>query len=502
MQQYFYPSSAWVLRLWNKFRSKSSLPASMQLFMLGAGFVVLPLAARIIDHHGAMYGVLLSLLAYPGLPRKADRRLHDINSGGSEVPRDLLVEPILGKIFDCAATIFEARAATFVIRDESRGLLFTGSIRRNGTRSVCKIQVSHPKPAPSLQMSPWQAVALKKSSTGIVSTGLDIDGNLLDIAWSQEELSGLYRGNFKKLLISKLEFCERWNGHICFCDPIFPKEARFALRALQQIVEVVVRDYEIRIAERNQARAEERQHIARDLHDGTIQSLCAAEMRLEAARQSRSHALDADAVEALASTQSLIVREIQRLRRQIEFLKRGFYDGELEPRLTEMIREFEVSTGISVSFNYDLNVEIITPSLALELAYLIREGLSNVRKHSGSKRVEIALSGEYSVQLSIQDYGCGLGFSGELSQYELEQRGIGPTVIRERVLANNGTLTITSLCGSGTRLLISLPARLREGDYGEGLLRQREPDRSIASDRKRPRPSEEAGRRSTSGTDG
>lgn len=274
------------------------------------------------------------------------------------------------------------------------------------------------------------------------------------------------------------------------------------LQAVQRIVEMAVNGHEHRIVQCNRARSEERQHIARDLHDGAIQSLCAAEMRLGQIRQGISSGHGEDAVEALASAQNLIIREIRKLRLQVECLRKGAFDDALKPRLAELIEDFELTAGISAIFHCDINEDIVSPKLALELLYFVQEGLSNARKHSGCSRVEVTLTGEKFVQLTIQDNGSGLGFTGERSLDELGQCCVGPCVIRERVTANGGSLTITSHPDSGTRLCIHIPVRNRQFESGATLTENFVPDLLSASARKGPQPFDEVRRRSATRTHG
>ena len=500
MQQYFLPSSAWIRRLWNERRPRDVRSLLSWIFALGVAGVALLLETRVDSDHGVLSPVLLGLLAYPAFPRNLDDHFRSTDQSQPDVAKGFPLAPVLEEISALIDGVFQARVANFVLGDERRGGWFTGSIERVGSR--VELRCAHSETGSPLLALPWQTVALTKSASGIASTGLDRDGKVLGIVGPFEELSAVWPGEFKRLLISKLEISGRWTGHVTFCDFEFHKEDQFAVRALQRIVEVAVRDYEMQIANCDQARSDERERIARNLHDGAIQSLSAAEMRLEEIRQTMLQEVNVDGAETLASVQNLIIREIRKLREQIDCLRKGTYDEPLEPRLGELIRDFERSTGISTSFSYRINEEIVSPTMALELVYLIQEGLSNVRKHSRSKCVEIALSGEDSILLTIEDHGCGLGFSGKCSLEKLEQCGLVPCVIRERVVANGGTLTITSSCESGTRLCISLPAGERVIDSNRISIPPSEPESCDARGRKGPRSIEEARYRSVTRTHG
>ena len=69
------------------------------------------------------------------------------------------------------------------------------------------------------------------------------------------------------------------------------------------------------------------------------------------------------------------------------------------------------------------------------------------------------------LQLTVEDDGKGFSFSGRLSDAELEMRGIGPGVIRERVHLLAGKLAIESTPGHGARLEVRIPPA-RKANHG------------------------------------
>jgi signal transduction histidine kinase len=72
--------------------------------------------------------------------------------------------------------------------------------------------------------------------------------------------------------------------------------------------------------------------------------------------------------------------------------------------------------------------------------------------------------------LTVEDDGRGFGFSGRLSNVELETTGKGPAVIRERVRLLAGELAIESTPGHGARLEVRIPPsrRTNHGDPNRG----------------------------------
>ena len=95
-----------------------------------------------------------------------------------------------------------------------------------------------------------------------------------------------------------------------------------------------------------------------------------------------------------------------------------------------------------------------------ELLRVLHEALVNVRKHSGARHVVVRFtSSEGAPTLVIDNDGRGLDFIGRLSHAELDQYRKGPLVIKERVRAIGGRLTVES-SDRGVRLTIELPPRV------------------------------------------
>jgi two-component system NarL family sensor kinase len=92
------------------------------------------------------------------------------------------------------------------------------------------------------------------------------------------------------------------------------------------------------------------------------------------------------------------------------------------------------------------------------VATIAHAALINVRRHSRATRASVRVESDASGwMLIVEDNGTGMGFTGTRSHDELERRGAGPRVIRERVADMGGRLSVTS-SPAGTRLEIAFQA--------------------------------------------
>ncbi len=269
----------------------------------------------------------------------------------------------------------------------------------------------------------------------------------------------LEKHGFQSVAAVALSFKEDATGCLFLIDPVFDfgdKESlSFLESAVTQVVPVVHNVYLFRRL-RSTIGAIERGRVARELHDGVIQSLIAAEMQLEAMRrESRGRSSDED----VARVQGILRAEVVNLRRLMNELSHS----ELSPRqllsfLTDTVEQFRRETGIAARFVCDEQQVSVSSLLAREVAQITREALANVRKHADARNVLVRFGSENgNWKLVIHDDGRGFGFVGRMSLEELNVEWKGPLVIKERIAAVGGDLVIESREGYGARLEITLP---------------------------------------------
>jgi len=217
------------------------------------------------------------------------------------------------------------------------------------------------------------------------------------------------------------------------------------------------------LAERlKQLRAEvERASLARELHDGALQTLFAVEMQLGVLRRQMASQAVTVAQEELGRIQDLLLEEGRKLRELMQQMKPPDVDAKnLRAHLIEVVERFQRETGITARFVCESAVVALRPRVCIAMARIVQEGLVNVRKHSSASHVLVQIdrrNGHW--RLTIEDNGHGFPFSGCFSQADLEADGRGPLVIMECVRLIDGQLTLESIAGRGSRLEITIPRK-------------------------------------------
>lgn len=201
----------------------------------------------------------------------------------------------------------------------------------------------------------------------------------------------------------------------------------------------------------------ERARWARDLHDETLQSLSALQIRLSNARR-------------LGKPETLT----QAVEEAVEYLQAGIADlraliTDLRPAaldelgveaalqaLVERVRHRGIEVDASIDLDYEQGRSRVrhTPELEVAVYRIVQEALSNAAKHGRAARAVVEIHEDAStVHLTVRD--DGEGFDPEMAQ----SSGFGVQGMRERVQLLDGSLQIESAPGAGTTVRATLPAR-------------------------------------------
>ncbi|MGZ5295305.1 MAG: GAF domain-containing sensor histidine kinase [Actinomycetota bacterium] len=194
---------------------------------------------------------------------------------------------------------------------------------------------------------------------------------------------------------------------------------------------------------------DDRERIAKELHDGVIQSLFAVGMSLQGAA---ALAQDEGITVRIEAAVEDIDRAIRDLRNYIFGLRPGILaDRQLDQALRELGVEFEQRSGVVTVVDVDPGIAAELASIASDVVQITREALSNVGRHAEATTCRVSLRrGADGAILTIDDDGRGfeLGAVGE---------GLGIGNLRDRVTSLGGSLGIQSSAGEGTTIRAVLP---------------------------------------------
>jgi signal transduction histidine kinase len=196
---------------------------------------------------------------------------------------------------------------------------------------------------------------------------------------------------------------------------------------------------------------DDRERIAKELHDGVIQSLFAVGMGLQG---TAALANDEEIGRRIDDAVTEIDRSIRDLRNYIFGLRPGILAyRQLDQALRELGAEFETRSGVVTVVDIDERLAAELASRAGDLVQLTREALSNVGRHAKAAtcRVSLRRGSNGLAVLEIDDDGTGFDL-------EASPTGMGLANMRDRVAALGGDLSIDSVGSEGTTVRLTLPA--------------------------------------------
>jgi signal transduction histidine kinase len=270
---------------------------------------------------------------------------------------------------------------------------------------------------------------------------------------------------FRRLISAPISLGAEWSGRIFIIDPRLDLRllalAYFLQTLVQQVGPAVFSVYLLGQL-RARAGAIERARVARELHDGVIQSLIGVEMQLEVLRGQDAFRTTLAGSE-LTRLQGVVHSEVLNLRELMQQMRPAEFDpDELLDHLADMVQRFGRDTGITAHFSADRREVKLPRHVCFELVRIVQEGLVNIRKHSAAANVIVRFGTRTGYWLlEIDDDGRGFPFEGRLGQAELDARRSGPIIIKERVRAIGGELAISSTPGRGSRLEVLVPQEAR-----------------------------------------
>ncbi|AFY49745.1 signal transduction histidine kinase [Nostoc sp. PCC 7524] len=209
-----------------------------------------------------------------------------------------------------------------------------------------------------------------------------------------------------------------------------------------------LRQYALRIE--NQATLEERNRIAREIHDSLGHSLTALNLQLETAL--KLYQANPDKAQSfLARAKELGSKALQDVRQSVSTMRsHPLQEQSLAQAIDNLAEDFQRSSNMilhrHINLEYPLSTEVNTA-----LYRIIQESLTNISKHARATEVNLEISiNRGSLHLIIQDNGRG---------FDIQQNttGFGLQSMRDRTLALGGKFTINSAFGCGCQITVDIP---------------------------------------------
>lgn len=198
---------------------------------------------------------------------------------------------------------------------------------------------------------------------------------------------------------------------------------------------------------------DERQRLAREIHDTIAQGLAATLIQLQAAQQ------EADPRVRLARTTDLVRNTLGEARRSVMDLAPGpLTSTSLADAVTGLVQDWAQDHPLRAEVVITGQARPLHAEVEATVLRIAQEALSNVSKHAGAGRVGVTLTyAEEEVALDVRDDGAGFDPGTSVTETSFGLRGM-----RQRAARLAGTLDIETSIGQGTAVSLHLPALPRE----------------------------------------
>jgi signal transduction histidine kinase len=220
-------------------------------------------------------------------------------------------------------------------------------------------------------------------------------------------------------------------------------------------------------ASRREAVEGERVRVARDLHDGLLQSFTGIVLQLEtahsimAAQPEEAKRMLTEAEAALMADQRELRSYLQQLRPRAARKEMPFDFG---ARVDDLRMRLDQQWGITMSADISRVDPGVSKFLGYETFRLVHEAVMNSAKHGAAKKVDVRVhTADGKMRIEVSDDGVGFSFRGRLTLDRIRETGNGPFMLAERVAALNGDLVVDS-SEAGAHVEIAVPL----GFAGEG----------------------------------
>jgi signal transduction histidine kinase len=210
---------------------------------------------------------------------------------------------------------------------------------------------------------------------------------------------------------------------------------------------------------RDIAASEERIRLARDLHDGVLQSLTGIRLELQAAATSH-HGVSVPVRDRLLAIERALAIEQRELRLFIAGLKPSDAfrsdDATLVARLEALRSRIELEWKVPVTIRIAYDPPALPEDVQQAVPLMVHEAVVNALKHAQPSRVTVTVDGEAGeLRIVVADDGHGFAFRGAYDHAALRQTNAAPRSLLDRVTSLGGRMAIEST-DSGSRVEIRL----------------------------------------------
>jgi two-component system nitrate/nitrite sensor histidine kinase NarX len=230
---------------------------------------------------------------------------------------------------------------------------------------------------------------------------------------------------------------------------------RDVLQTLGQHLGLAIDNVHLHSRAREMAVSEERNLIARELHDSIAQSLAFLNLQVQMLEQALADGKQGDIAAAVDQIRCGVQEGYADVRELLQHFRTRFDQPDLDSALRSALEKFTEMSSVPADFKTHGLGAPFSAEVETQLLYIVQEALSNVRKHARAERVRVDLwRDREGLRLSVADDGVGFDQAADGSQFTGEH--IGVQIMGERAARIGAEFDIRSRRGKGTRVSLAL----------------------------------------------
>lgn len=235
-----------------------------------------------------------------------------------------------------------------------------------------------------------------------------------------------------------------------------PAAERSLLEALSSHLAGAMDNLRLNALEKEAAVAQERNLLARELHDSIAQSLAFLKIQVQLMR------------DAVASGDPLAIRQVLEeidagvresygdVRELLVHFRTRTNAEDIEPALATTLRKFEHQSGLKTRLHIRGHGLPLSPDLQIQALHIVQEALSNVRKHARASQVWLDVAQQPEWRFEVRDNGIGF----DCDDGSIDDVHVGLRIMSERAERIGARVEVISTPGAGTSVVLTLPAQL------------------------------------------
>ena len=273
----------------------------------------------------------------------------------------------------------------------------------------------------------------------------------------QGDMKHCARADFETLVSLPIRVHERTMGelNLFYNAQVQPSPAeRSLLEALAAHLGAAMENLRLDRLAKEAAVAQERNLLARELHDSIAQSLAFLKIQVQLMRDALAGG-DPQRVQAVLAEIDAGVRESYGdVRELLLHFRTRANEEDIEPALRSTLRKFEHQSGIATRLRMQGHGLPLAPDTQIQVLHVVQEALSNVRKHARAQQVWLDVQQQPVWRFEVRD--DGIGFAAD--DPARGETHVGLRIMAERAERIGATLQVSSAPGQGTTVRLELPA--------------------------------------------